>query len=210
MYSRLTNFIDQQILSDDRIIGAFKHIDRKDFLPSSVTWHADYNSPVHIGHGQTNSQPYTVAYMLELLQPKTWHNILDIGSGSWWTTALLAHIVGDTWHVVSIERIPEIATFGKENIEKYQYISNTIVTHLCADGTKGYPDRAPYDRILVSAMAKEIPPALTDQLTPQGRLVIPYQDSMYLITKDVSGKLTQHHSGGFIFVPLVTDETKTE
>ncbi len=125
-------------------------------MPEEIIGQEEVNSALPIGYGATISQPLTVALMLEMLQPQAGHKILDIGSGSGWTTALLAEITGPGGWVYAIERIPELTEFGRQNVAKYNFSG---VEFYCQDGSKGLPDKQPFDRILVSAAAAEIPSA---------------------------------------------------
>ena len=163
---------------------------------------ADLNEALPIGHGQTISQPAVVAFMLELLQAGAGHNVLDIGSGSGWTSALLADLVGEKGHVTAIERIGELCEFGKRNLEKYLSI-NKIIQPVCGDGSAGFRDNAPYDRILASAAAGQLPPQWLEQLKPGGILVAPVGTAIKKITKDISGNISAQEFEGFVFVPLV-------
>lgn len=198
-------------LKTPRIIEAFRRIDRADFLPADQRISADVNTPLPIGAGQTNSQPLTVAFMIELLDPRPGQRMLDVGSGSGWTTALLAELVGSTGHVWAIERLPVLLNQGKANIERYGFVKTSRVTFAQGDGHQGWATAAPFDRILVSAAAAMLPPALVDQLAPGGRLVIPIgqptaSQDLWLVVKDKAGRPTVERFGGFSFVPLVTDE----
>jgi protein-L-isoaspartate(D-aspartate) O-methyltransferase len=152
--------------------------------------------------GQTISQPYVVAFMLELLEPQEGQKILDIGFGSGWTTSLLAEIVGKNGKVYGIEIVPEVFEFGKKNIEKYNFLQKGIVEIFLMDGSKGFPEKAPFDRILVSAAAKKIPEELISQLKDNGILVIPDFEGIWKIKK-INGKIEKEYHYGFVFVPLV-------
>lgn len=199
----IDQFINDGTLKTPSIIKAFKKIKRSDFLPPELVAEELVNAPLPIGAGQTNSQPYTVAFMLELLQAQEGDRILDIGSGSGWTTALLANIIGSSGQVYAIERIAELKEFGQNNLKKYNF-SN--VEFFCQDGHDGLPKAAPFDRILVSAAAIELPPALKSQLKVGGRLVIPTADqAIKLIIKRAENKFEQEEYPGFIFVPLIRD-----
>jgi len=183
------------------IIQAFYKIKRGDFLPSELADQEEVDAPLPIGHGVTNSQPLTVAFMLELLEPKPGQNILDIGSGSGWTTALLAEIVGSKGKISGVERISEIKEFGDRNIKKYNFSNVKII---CGDGSKGLPNEAPFDRILVSAAAFEIPPELKNQLKIGGRLVIPTKaGDIRLIVRKKKNEFSEKIFSGFDFVPLI-------
>ncbi|MFH1181148.1 MAG: protein-L-isoaspartate O-methyltransferase [bacterium] len=188
-----------------------KKIKRIDFLPASpaggpdnVKDLAEINEALAIGYGQTISQPEVVAFMLKLLKPKLGNKILDVGSGSGWTTALLANIVGEKGRVVAIELIPELMEFGKKNVAQYIFIKKGIVEFICADGSKGYKKEAPYDRILVSAaVQEEIPKAWKEQLKIGGRLVAPVGNSIWLLIKKSKNDFERIEYPGFIFVPLI-------
>ena len=216
----IDSLIEGGWLKTPRIIEAFKKIKRGDFLPEEMKELAELNEALPIGYGQTISQPLVVAFMLELLQPQPGDKILDIGSGSGWTSALLAEIVGEQGKVIAIEVIPELMEFGKKNIEKYNFIKTGIVECLCADGSKGYQKAASFDRILASASAREIPLAWKEQLKIGGRIVTPIGNSIWLFVKksekrgdEPSVHLHSAQEGfvfeekeypGFVFVPLIT------
>jgi len=190
------------VLRSPKIIKAFEKVNRKDFVRSEYVGRAYDDIPLPIGYNQTISQPTTVAFMLELLELKEGLKVLDVGSGSGWTTALLANIVGKKGEVVGVELIPELVNFGRENIGKYCNGSNVNI--FPAEGTIGYPLKSPYDRILVSASADEIPLELIKQLKVSGVLVIPVKNSIYkLIRKsnDISD-VSKEEYPGFVFVPL--------
>lgn len=190
------------VLKTALIISAFKSIDRADFVPTELQSEAYKNIPLPIGHGQTISQPWTVAFMLELLQLKPGQNILDIGSGSGWQTALLASIVGPNGHVTALELISDLCEQSLRAIDRYGFILNGVVNVYCADATNGFIDNAPYDRIVVAAMADTIPPALIAQLANGGILIIPIQGSIWKIIKKSETKLDQIEYPGFAFVPF--------
>ena len=202
--SRLVNdLIKNGYLRTDRIIDAFSEINRAEFLPKDLESEAEANIPLPIGYGQTISQPLTVAIMLELLQPEKGNNILDVGFGSGWTTALLAYIVGEKGKITAIERLKELYDFGEKNISKYNFIKNGIVEFYLGDGSKGYPKSAPYDRILVSAMADEIPPKLKEQLKIGGKMVIPIHNDVWYVEKKGENEFYKEEFPGFSFVPLI-------
>ena len=206
------NLIDLLIkegwLKNPEIIKAFKKIKRKDFLPEDLKNLSELNQALPIGFDQTISQPLVVAFMLEKLNPKKGEKILDIGSGSGWTTALLSEIVGGKGKIIAIELIKELMEFGRSNVEKYGFVSKGIASFFCADGSKGFKKEAPFDKILCSAAAqKEIPLSLKKQLKREGRIVIPINSSIWLFVKKFSagGKdsFEEIEFPGFSFVPLI-------
>lgn len=199
----IENLIKEGWLKTPKIIEAFKKIKRKDFLPPHLQFLAELNEALPIGWGQTISQPLVVAFMLELLEPREGEKILDIGSGSGWTTALLASIVGKEGKVIGIEIIPELFEFGKKNIEKYNFIKKEIVKMVLGDGTKGFEKEAPFDKILVSAEAKKVYPSWKAQLKIGGKIVVPIGNSIWEFKKISEEDLSSREYPGFVFVPLV-------
>ena len=203
--------ISRGYLKTPLLIEAFKKINRADFLPDDLKDEAGFNAPLPIGYGQTNSQPLTVAFMLELLQPQPGDKILDIGSGSGWTSALLAWCVGEEGRpldgargkVLAIERIGELCEFGKNNVSKYNFIKKGIIEFICADASHGFKGQALFDKILVSAAAEEIPKELREQLKINGRLVLPVKNSIWLVIRKSADKFDEKEFYGFSFVPLV-------
>lgn len=213
MEELIQKLIKQEYLKTPLIIEAFRKINREDFVPEKLKDEADINAPLPIGHGQTISQPLTVAFMLELLQPESGDKILDIGSGSGWQTALLAYCVGSPpaggGKVFAIERIPELVEFGKKNISEYNFVEKGIVEFVEGDGSKGLSREAPFDKIVVAAAADKVPEELKKQLKIGGRLVIPIKDSIWLFIKDPPAggrnKFKEQEHYGFAFVPLIED-----
>ncbi|MEP6814716.1 MAG: protein-L-isoaspartate carboxylmethyltransferase, partial [Marmoricola sp.] len=166
----------------DPVAAAFAAVPRAAFLPRRARARASYDGPIQIGHGQTNSQPSTVVAMLRLLGVETGHRVLDVGAGSGWTTALTAQLTGPTGWVLGLEIVPELVTLGVGNLAGAGCPWASIEP---ADpGSLGAPDRAPFDRILVSANARSLPAALVDQLADPGRMVIPVASVMVLVVKD--------------------------
>ncbi|HLM83596.1 MAG TPA: protein-L-isoaspartate O-methyltransferase [Candidatus Bathyarchaeia archaeon] len=207
MNSLVRDLIYQGYLKTDRIIDAFSKIKRVDFVPEELESAAEANIPLPIGQGQTISQPLTVAFMLEKLEPMPGDKILDVGSGSGWTTALLANIAGKKGKVIGIERIKSLCDFGTNNISKYNFLSGGRAKIICADGSQGYVNEAPYNRILASASAEEIPKDLKKQLAVGGRLVIPVKGSIWMIEKKSDKVFEEVEYPGFAFVPLIKNQS---
>ncbi len=209
----IDDLIREGWLKTPSIIEAFRKIKRVDFLPQDMKNLAELNEALPIGFGQTISQPLVVAFMLELLEPKEGEKILDIGSGSGWTTALLAHIVSQKENsksqipkgkIIAIEVIPELMEFGKKNVEKYNFVEKGIVEFICADGSKGYKKEAPFDKILASATAKELPESWKKQLKVGGRIVTPIGSSIWVFVKKDEKNFDEYEHPGFVFVPLIS------
>jgi len=200
----IDSLIEEGWLKSARIIEAFKKIKRIDFLPEDMKNLAELNEALSIGYDQTISQPLVVAFMLEQLQPQSGDKILDIGSGSGWTTALLAEIVKPKGKVTAIEIIPELKEFGGKNAAKYNFVEKKIAEFICADGSKGYEKEALYDKILASASAEKIPFAWKEQLKIGGRIVAPIGNSIWLFVKKSDREFQETEFPGFVFVPLIT------
>jgi protein-L-isoaspartate(D-aspartate) O-methyltransferase len=184
----------------NKLDEAFAAVDRAAFLPDEVKDQAALDQPLPIGFGQTNSQPTTVKLMLEWLDVQPGDKVLDIGSGSGWTTALLARLSGDGGMVYAVEAVPQLYKFGRDNNRRLG-ITNAVFFQ--AGQEFGLPEQAPYDRILVSAAADELPPTLLDQLKPGGKLVVPVRNDVLEITKSPDGRPQVRTHPGFAFVPLV-------
>jgi len=198
------DLIKEGWLKTPDIIAAFRKIKRADFLPEDMRDLAELNEALSIGFGQTISQPLVVAFMLELLAPKEGEKILDVGSGSGWTSALLGEIVGELGKVIAIELVSELKEFGEKNVAKYGFVKEGRVEFICADGSKGYPKEAPFDKILASASAAKLPQAWLEQLKIGGRVVLPIDSSIWLFTKKSEEEFDQIEYPGFVFVPLIT------
>jgi len=182
------------------IIDAFLAVDRSHFVLSHHQEHAYADNPLPISEKATISQPYTVACMLERLQPQVWEKILDVWSGSWRTAALLAQIVWPKWKVYGVELDPELVEFGSANIRKYKFKNVKIMK---ASKKLGYLGEAPFDKILVSASAHHLPDELLVQLKVGGIMVVPVMNSIYRIKKVSGDEITFDKFDWFVFVPLV-------
>jgi len=187
------------VLRTPALKQAFLAIDRKYFVPDYFSDEIYGDFPLPIGDDQTISQPTTVAFMLELLGAKEGDRVLDIGSGSGWTTALLGHIVGEGGEVIGLERQKSLVEKGRANIAPFRFKHVRIEQ---AGEALGMPGET-FDAILVSASAPQIPEQLFAQLKPRGTLVIPVQNSVYRFQKLSDTEVSQEEYPGFIFVPLV-------
>jgi protein-L-isoaspartate(D-aspartate) O-methyltransferase len=184
----------------ERLAAAFAAVPRRDFLPRDQRRSASYDGPLPIGHGQTCSQPRTVADMLRLLEVEPGHRVLDVGSGSGWTTALLAHLVGPEGRVVGVEVVPELAHDAAVRVARTGMTWAAV--HLAERGVLGAPQLAPYDRVLVSADGRRLPEELVAQLALPGRLVLPVDHRMTVVDRTDDGTEVRV-LGHYRFVPLV-------
>ncbi len=185
-------------LTSPLLIESFNTVDRKDFVPFEFHDQAYEDYPLSIGEGQTISQPFTVAFMLELLELREEDNVLDIGCGSGWTTALLAHAVR-SGSVTALERIPQLLTLAQNNLNPYNFTNTRLQLATKALGLPGQT----FDKILVSAAAEELPFDLVQQLNPGGIMVIPIQNEIAVIYKKENERFEQKDFYGFRFVPLI-------
>ncbi len=188
------------MMKSPQIIDAFQAVDRKYFVTDSFTEHIYVDAPLPIGNGQTISQPSTVAFMLEHLEPGEGNKVLDIGSGSGWTTALLCYIVGEEGTVTGLERVDELVKEGRKNLSKFSFSPHCRIQK--AGDELGLPGEK-FDRILVSASADEIPQELFDQLKVDGVLVIPVRNSIFKFKKISETYVKKEEFPGFVFVPLI-------
>ncbi len=195
----LLNSLDHEI-ADKRVVEAMKHVPREAFV-SPEQYHAAYDDrPLGIGFGQTISQPFIVALMVQALELKGDEKVLELGTGSGYEAAILTELAQK---VVTVECIPELAESAKQVLDKLGY--SNIEVHV-AGKTLGWPEGAPYDVIIVSAGAPTVPQVLLEQLTWDGRLVIPvgsrWQQELLRITK-LRKKNHIENLGGCYFVPLI-------
>ncbi len=193
------------------VIEAFNRVPRELFVHPHQTIHSYDDNPLPIGHGQTISAPHMAFIMCEILELKEGEIVLEIGAGSGYHAAICAAIVSppgslNPGHVYTVERIPELVEFARNNLKQAGFADS--VTVIEGDGTIGYPEKAPYDAIQVTAAGPKVPEPLIEQLKVGGRLIIPiggrhmYQE-LILVIKEKPNKIVEKKCGGVAFVPLV-------
>jgi len=195
--------VEQQIkkrgVSDKRVLAAMETVPRHEFVEEGLKGVAYEDNPLPIGMDQTISQPYIVALMTELLDVSEEHKVLEIGTGSGYQAAVISHL---SMSVITVERIPKLFKNAKETLRKLGYNNITVVM---ADGSIGYREYAPYDRIIVTAASPSIPDELIDQLADSGKMVIPVGGKItqqLLVLKKEGTKVIKTDSIGVRFVPL--------
>ncbi len=192
-------------LSKRDVINAFKKVPRHEFVPQNLRRYSYADQPLPIGHGQTISAPSMIAIMLESLDLKPAQKVLEIGTGSGYNAALIAELIGRDGQIFTIERVAELAEFGRANLKKSGYGGVKVIT---GDGTCGYTREAPWDRILITACAPEIPQPLISQLKVGGKLGAPvgrhYMAQTWIVAEKLGEKkINVQERGGCSFVPLV-------
>jgi protein-L-isoaspartate(D-aspartate) O-methyltransferase len=195
--------IEARGVKDPAVLEAMRNVPRHQFIPESLRHEAYEDGPVPIGHDQTISQPYIVALMTELLELTADSKVLEIGTGSGYQAAVLSDLAD---LVYSIEIIPELAAKANSALNELGY--RAVVR--CGDGYRGWPDRAPFDAIIVTAAPEKIPQPLLDQLAENGRLVIPvgaFYQELKLIRKE-NGKLIEKDVAPVRFVPMTGEAEK--
>lgn len=197
----LARLIDRERLKDDRISTAFRTVDRADFVPENLRSIAYRDRPVGIPEDQTTSQPSLIARMIDVTRPQPADTALEVGTGHGFQTALLAKLVD---RVTTIERWATLAETARGNLERAGIVNVDVVV---GDGWLGYEKDAPYDVVIVSAAADEVPEPLADQTADGGRLVIPIRepggDNVYLFIKEGPGLKLERLVTPARFVPLV-------
>lgn len=204
--SRL-RMVDDQLaargMKDPFVLAAMRTVRRHLFVPPDQADIAYEDHPIPIGYGQTISQPYMVALMTELLELEPEHRVLEIGTGSGYQAAVLAFLVD---RVFTVERIPELAAKARDTLDKHGFVNVEVIV---GDGSLGWPESAPYDRIIVTAAAPSVPKPLVEQLADDGKLVIPVGDrdiqDLQLIHK-IKGRVHSNMHGGCRFVGLIGEK----
>ena len=188
---------------DPHVLRAMETVPRHLFVPEDQRAYAYDDTPLPIGFGQTISQPYIVALMTELLRIQSNDLILEIGSGSGYQAAVLAQLAD---RIITVERIPELASQARKNIERAGMVN--VAVHV-DDGTLGFPEEAPFDAIIVTAAGPDVPEALTGQLSENGRLIIPVGGTTMqelILVERRGNDLVRSHHGGCRFVRLIGAE----
>src|SRR5437764_4420045 len=198
----VVNQVAARGIKNRRVLAAMAWAPREWFLAPHLADEAYDDAPLPVGSGQTISQPLIVALMTEALAPRRGHRVLEIGTGSGYQTAVLAHLGA---RVYTVERLPDLLV---EAEERFRRLGLTNIETRLGDGAGGWPERAPFDRIIVTAAAPGIPVPLTEQLAPGGRLVIPVGDlggqELVILQRGPGGSLTERHAGGVRCVPLIS------
>jgi len=207
----VSRLVDEGVLKSEQVIKAMLAVPRELFVPEPHRKYAYADTPLPTLSGQTISAPHMVAMMCEYLDLKPGHKVLEVGAGSGYHAAVCAEIVAPRGsavrgHVYAIERVMDLVIFAKKNLERAGYSDR--VTVICGDGTMGYPEAAPYDRILVTAAAPKIPLPLIEQLRVSGRIVIPVGEpysiqELVIAEKREDGSVKSISVGGCVFVPLI-------
>ena len=199
--------VDTQIVArgvrDQAVVAAFRRVPRHEFVDATHEEQAYEDHPIPLGKGQTISQPYMVALMTQELKPAPTSRVLEIGTGSGYQTAILAEIAGE---VYTVERLPALSERAQDALTRLDY---TNVHFRVGDGTLGWPEHAPFDRIIVTAGGPRVPPSLSDQLTVDGILVIPVGDTFHqklnVVTR-TEGGIDKRTVCGCVFVKLIGKE----
>ena len=202
---RCLRMVERQLqgrgIRDERVLAAFRRVPRHRFVPGPLRAEAYDDHPLSIGEGQTISQPYMVALMVEALRLQGSERVLEIGTGSGYQTAILSFLALE---VYSVERIPLLAQTALERLRALELL-NTHVRFV--DGTHGWPEQAPFDAVIVSAAAAEVPHALAAQLADGGRLILPLgppQSQVLTLVEQHGGQRSSTALCGCVFVPLIT------
>ncbi|WP_440952975.1 protein-L-isoaspartate O-methyltransferase [Methanococcoides sp. FTZ1] len=187
----------------NKVLDAMMRVPRHLFVPDELQGTAYIDMPLPIGYNQTISAPHMVAIMCELLEITEGMKILEVGSGSGYNAAVMAELAGEKGQIYTVERIPALALFAKENLKKAGYRNVTVIQD---DGSCGLEEHEPYDRICVTSAAPRVPQPLIEQLAAGGIMAIPVgngEQQLVIVKKDKEGKITQQAWGGVIFVPLI-------
>lgn len=192
-------------ITDKSVLAAFLKVQRHDFVPDNLKKDAYEDFPLPIGEKQTISQPYIAALMSEALEVRATDKVLEIGTGSGYQTAILLELTTD---VYSMERLRALADRARENLTKSGYLPIRIRV---GDGTFGWPEEAPFDRILIAAAVKQTPASLIEQLKEGGKMIIPLGETfsqMLTLIEKKNNQINSTNICGCVFVPLVSKHNK--
>lgn len=193
--------IENRGVKDPRVLRAMRTVPRHEFVPRQFRDQAYADHPLSIGYGATISQPYIVAAMTELMDVKAASKVLEIGTGSGYQAAVLSMLANE---IYSMEIVPELARAASATLKELGY-ENVMVRH--GDGYRGWPEEAPFDRIMLTAAPPEVPEALIQQLKPGGKLVAPVGDAanqtLLVIEKNHQGQIRRRNVFPVMFVPMV-------
>ncbi|WP_414468507.1 protein-L-isoaspartate O-methyltransferase [Methanobacterium sp. ACI-7] len=193
-------------IKSENVRKAMEEVPREEFIPESNKPYAYVDRPLPIGEGQTISAPHMVAMICEILELEEGMNVLEIGTGFGYNAAVVAKILGEKGHLYSIERIESLAKIAKDNLKRIGLEDNLTV--IVGDGTKGYPEKAPYDRIYGTASAPSVPEPLKEQLKVGGIMLVPvgeqhyFQDLIY-IKRESEDEYSKRSISGVAFVPMI-------
>jgi protein-L-isoaspartate(D-aspartate) O-methyltransferase len=206
------SLVKQGILHSPSVIRAMRAVPRAKFVPVDMQGYTSVDSPLPIGFGQTISAPHMVSIMNEALKLEVGHKVLEVGAGSGWHSATIAEIIAphdaprSEWgHVFTVEIVLGLAESARKNVMNAGYSDR--VTIISGDGSKGYLEKAPFDRVVVTAAAPSVPKMLVDQLKSEGIMLVPVGNpsmfqNLLKITKQADGKIREENLGGVAFVPL--------
>ena len=209
--SLIKSLINEGILRSSQVIRAMQLVSRESFLPENMSQYASADCPLSIGMGQTVSAPHMVAIMNEALELAVGQRVLEVGAGSGWHAATVAEVVApndkskEEWgHVYTVEIIASLAEYARNNLSKAGFGNRVTIIH--RDGSLGYAEQAPYDRVLVTAAAPNLPPPLIEQLKDNGVMVIPIGNTFMfqslIRVRKGKGQIKEENLGGVAFVPL--------
>jgi len=207
----IQNLINEGILHSPTVIRAMRLVSREPFLPERLKSHYAVDTPLPIGWGQTASAPHMVSIMNEALELEVGQKVLEVGAGSGWHASTIAEIIApsdapkEKWgHIYTVEIIRELADYARTNVNEAGYGNRVTIVH--SDGSEGFATEEPYDRILVTAAAPDVPKPLAEQLKTGGVLVIPvgspYLYQTLVRVRKMDSKLVDENLGGVAFVPL--------
>ncbi len=189
-------------MKSENITKAIYAVDRIDFVSADLADMAYEDDALPIGEGQTISQPFTVVFMLELLDVKPGQKIMDVGYGSGWQSTLLSYLVGEKGKICAFEIVPELCEIGRENVRKYGELYSRV-KFFCQSASGGSLEEAPFDRIIAAATVSEVPEEWREQLKVGGKMVYPLGNSIFLEEKTGEGEFIKTEYPGFVFVSFV-------